>query len=590
MTTTNTKLFELDTLTFEKLIRLLDSFKKEKEINIQNSVIEQSGKDRYIQSDLTTLFKGHQINCQFNIRKNGIKSLRKFTEDIGNIEFYEDNTSRIIIKKGKNRKVLSAPSQHQPPINTANLVGVSESTILSGHYLNHATKRDFEKIRIVVTQREIESLYFENDHYVVEDEKWVLEEYSPKNYDFVFESGDFLPFKAESFNISIWVENDEYWLITTYDIDVYEVASLELLTNVKQAKEVINYYDSVYQDWKKYGFYTPVPELKKGDRVLTDISPTNYDTLLDFLKFFTSFSNLHIVDGVINHEADVIIQSSLDGIINGNIDGINFIIEDITAFIKTLKEKYGTKKVDLIPALLTSRANIVVVERVIKPDVHLPFKTIDKYLSLLSTLPVPINEKAKQKEERHITLDLKPIERLPSIKPFDDAIPTSKQLIISKEQRQSLAGDKHYVLISLFGNEISRLQSKVDMVDHGITAKLIDGTPTMILKSEHFLKYVADKYQISIIEKDGYWLETIYTFVGQQVKTYEKLEVITQNIIEKIIDGTGMRAQLDEQKASLTLDMPDDQNALNKIHGIMEILINLDDAELEKIYTKYVGK
>jgi hypothetical protein len=600
------KLFDLSTSEFKTLLNVLTSFKSQKSVTIYDSCIEMVSKNgTYIFSNMFRFFHNQDITAKFNTNKSGIKSLRRFLDNPADIEFHHDTAGTITLKQDSLKKTLPIPKKI-PFINTNNISNVSTAT-LGSHFLNSFD--GIEPISIEMDSGQINTLYLGNNHYDVKTEQWVInhEEYIPTS-EFIVESKEFLPFEADKFNIEICFDPVlGYLLVISYVIDGIQVFAYGMekeeteeekkkkekeKKKEKKKKEKEKKYMAMFpltsKQWERFGVYSVLPDLKKKDRVITDISPTSYDKLLEYLCFFLTINNLNITDGVINHQTEFIIRADLREFFTGATEGINFMIEDVQELIEKLRDVFGTGKVDSIRALLTSRANIVVIEKKLEPvDPPLPFDVFDNHLCLFSSLPIPINEKNEYSTRR---LNLKAIENPPSVISFQGAIPKSNKLSISKESRNSLSGKQHYVLISLFGCEISNLQKKVNKADHGITAELIDELPTMILKSEHFLNYEADEYEISVVEKDGYWLETVYTLVGQPIKTYEKLTVLTPNIIEKIVEKTGMRAQLNRQQASLTLDFPDDQNALSKIHGIMEILINLDEKELHEIYKQYVRK
>jgi hypothetical protein len=593
------RLFDLTNSEFKTLFKVLTSFKSQNTVTIYDSCIEMVSKNgTYVFVNMVRFFQNQDITAKFNTNKTGIKSLRRFLDNPSNVEFHQDSTGAITLKQGSFKKQLPIPKKISF-IDTDNISNISSTTTLGSHFLNSFD--GIEPMNIVMDSNQINILYLGNNHYDVKTEQWVINQgkYIPSG-EFIFESAEFLPFEADAFDIEIWIDPvSGYLLVTSYVIDGVEVfgygGEKEETEEEKKKKKKEKEKEKKYKDrfpqtnklWEESGVYAVLPELKKKDRIITDISPTSYDKFLKYLNFFLPFDNLSITDGVINHQTEIIIRADLGGFFTGGTKGVCFHVQDVNEFINKLKEVFGTETVDKIPALLTSRANIVVIEKYLEPvDPPLPFDVIDKHLCLFSSLPIPIN-KTEYSTRR---LNLKTIENPPAVISFKGAIPISNKLSISIESRNSLSGDKHYVLISLFGCEISKLQSKVNKADHGIIAELIDEKPTMILKSDHFLSHEADEYLISIVEKDGYWLETVYTLVGQPIKTYEKLTLLTPEIIEKIVEKTGMRTQFNKQQASLTVDMPDDQNALNKIQGIMQILINLEEEDLIEIYKKYVSK
>ena len=116
-----------------------------------------------------------------------------------------------------------------------------------------------------------------------------------------------------------------------------------------------------------------------------------------------------------------------------------------------MKEVFGINKVDSVPSLLTSRPNMVVIEKDIEPvGLNLPFEAFDKQLALFSSLPVPKGN-TDYKIRR---LDLLPFLGNQRAILFQNQIPISNKLNIPIHVKQSISGDNRFVLISLFGPEI----------------------------------------------------------------------------------------------------------------------------------------
>jgi hypothetical protein len=536
------KLFELTTHDFQRLLNLFSSFKSQKSVTIYNSNIKMVSKDgTYIFSNIPHFFCNQGITAKFNTNKTGLPLLKQFLDDPANIEFYQDTvTGEIKLQQGSQKKTLPLP-KNISSINTDDFEQFSPSATLGNHFINSFDRS--EPIKIELDNRQIKRLYQKFSYYKVKTENWIItqNEYIPSG-DLIFEPAEFLPFEADSFEISICTDdNSEPKLITSYVIDGFQVFAYggkkEETKKEKEKKEKENEAEKKYKDrfpltynqWEKFGFYAVLPELKKKDRIITDIAPTNYDKLLRYLEFFSDHKNLNIVDGILTYQVEVLIQADLGGLFTGGTKGVTFLVKDVREFVKKLMEVFGTDEVDSIPSLLTSRSNIVVVEKDIEPvasdepvGLDLPFETINKHLYLFSSLPIPrgnIDYKIRKMDLMPVTGNQKSVQ-------IQNLIPISNNLYIPNHVKQSLSRNNRFVLISLFGSEITCLQSKVDQADHGITIKYSNEIPAVIFQSDYFLRYEADEYRISIIEKNGYWLETTYTLAGQPIKTYEELKRI----------------------------------------------------------------
>jgi hypothetical protein len=458
------KLFDLSSSEFKTLLNVLTSFKSQKSVTIYDSCIEMVSKNgTYIFSNMSHFFRSQGITAKFNINKSGIKSLKNFLDTSANIEFHQDTvTGKISLQQNKLKRELQLP-EDATFINTDDIEEYSQSITLKNHFINSYNRAD--PLNMELDNRHIKGLYQKFSHYEVKTERWLInqKEYVPSG-DLIFEPAEFLPFEADSFEISIWTdENSNQKLITSYVVDGIEVFAYgekkketkkEIEKKEEEKKKEKKYKDrfpQTYNLWEKFGFYTLLPELENKDRVITDISPRSYDNFLRYLTFFLPFENLKIIDGMISHQAEVLIQADLGGFFTGDTKDVTFLIEDVREFLEKMKEVFGINKVDSVPSLLTSRPNMVVIEKDIEPvGLNLPFEAFDKQLALFSSLPVPKGN-TDYKIRR---LDLLPFLGNQRAILFQNQIPISNKLNIPIHVKQSISGDNRFVLISLFGPEI----------------------------------------------------------------------------------------------------------------------------------------
>jgi hypothetical protein len=321
--------------------------------------------------------------------------------------------------------------------------------------------------------------------------------------------------------------------------------------------KIQEFIDDANAKWQNNGFSSPYYILKKKEKRVTYITPTQYDNLLKFLSVFKDFEELNIINSEIRQKhKKLFVQADIKNFI-GDQKNVSFNLAKVKDTLKSLPESLCNPKIKNLKVAIKKRENIIVTDT-------------GKEISLTCTYPesteskVKITEKdIKSKKKTPLNIQMQNLPYPVAIKPpFDitklDEI--TKTQFITPEQRKELTAKSHrkdyFVRIMVYEDVIESCTAKIAVDDPGIriTLEATDTPPPyQVFECKHFLKFKADQYAVSIQKDENkYWLVTHYEYLDNLITAYEELK-------EKDISSidAGVDAVSGNEETAIIANLPD---------------------------------